>query len=260
MVGAYAHAIKLLCSLCMALVLFPVASNAETFVLATGEYPPYVSSTDPKANMATEIVSAALQAVGHDLQLETMPWARCELEVLNNNYIGTFPFSKTPDREAQFMFSETLYMGGGVFFFNKNRVPDFKYTDDEALSKYKLGLVRGYNWNARFLRTNPTAKIHNNLKAALRQLKSGHIEILPEGEYVGWYTIKKLYPQDYSDFGQCKVIMNSTQSAIMISKGNPRGNRFLKVFNEGMAIIDTNGTLKAIRSQYKTYNIPDSHL
>lgn len=227
-------------------------AQAETFTLATGEYPPYVSSDDPDANLATEIAAAALEATGHQLQLQIMPWARCEVEVLNNRIIGTFPYSNTPERNKQFMFSQPLYIGGGVFFFNKTLVPDFKYTNDEALSEYKLGLVRGYNWNSRFLAVNPNATVHNHLETALRQLKAGRIEVLPEGEYAGWYTIKKLFPEDYSEIGQCKIVMNSTQSGIMVSRSNPKGIKFLKLFNEGMTIIEKNGTLKAIRAKYKS--------
>lgn len=79
-----------------------------------------MSSKKPCANLTTEIVAAALEAAGHQLQLEVLPWTKCESDVLSGKYVGTFPYAKNAEREARYKFSTPIYQSQDVIFLNKN--------------------------------------------------------------------------------------------------------------------------------------------
>ncbi len=229
---------------------FGSTARAETFTLATNEYPPFVSTSDSTANLSVEIVQAAIEAAGHTVQIEIKPWARCEEDVRSGVCVGTFPYVRTKERELSFRFSRPITRTRYVFFYIKNDTPDFQYSDNSDLVNRRLGLVRGYSWNKSFKATDAIVSFHNSLSKAMQLLESGRLNLVPEAEAVGWYTIRKNFPKSMSDFVTSEKPISVLDDMVMVSKTNPRSKFFLSEFNRGLEIIEQNGVLQSILRKY----------
>ena len=108
-------------SLVVALVagswLIAAPAHAESFELVIGDdYPPFVDQGLPNYGLATDIVQTTFRHMGHDTTLVFKPWQRGYEDVASGKYLGTFPYSKNPEREKSFHYSVPLYTFRQFFF------------------------------------------------------------------------------------------------------------------------------------------------
>ena len=84
--------------------------RAETVIVTTGpDEPPFTDRDRPDGGTATRLVMAVFRAMGVEAKLDWLPWRRGYSLTKSGAYQASFPYLETPDRELDFLFSDTLY-------------------------------------------------------------------------------------------------------------------------------------------------------
>ncbi|WP_052190854.1 MULTISPECIES: ABC transporter substrate-binding protein [Chitinibacter] len=92
------------------LLLCSAMVGAEPVKLVTGsDYPPFTDSKLPDGGLATVRVQRAFAAAGVDSELFWRPWANGYKATLQGEFAATFPYIRTPEREAEFLYSQPLF-------------------------------------------------------------------------------------------------------------------------------------------------------
>ncbi len=242
-----------LISLIVYTLCIPATSFAlpEKILLACGEWPPYTSEDLEGGGFANVIVKEALAAMGHEIQVEFLPWTRAMAYVEKHTVLGSFPWAAIKARKTKFCFTAPLFFTETKFFYNKKKMQNVAWLQLEDLKKYRIGAVQDYN----YIPALQDAGIEFEMimlheKSGFKMLMLGGIDLFPSGDIVGWEIIKKVYPGREAEFGTLKKGMGKNFSSVMCSRSNPEANEFIKMFNKGLMQIKKNGTYKQILDKY----------
>ncbi|MGB1236908.1 MAG: substrate-binding periplasmic protein [Pseudomonadales bacterium] len=132
------------------------AARAETWRLASIEWPPYAGAQLPDQGLAVNVLRTALAERGITLEVDFMPWNRAVQRAKQGRYIGYFP-AWPEEVEPGFVASGEVatstvglisYRGSGVVWRGL----------EKALAYYRTGLVSSYVYSPEIsaqLRTQP---------------------------------------------------------------------------------------------------------
>lgn len=228
-----------------------VSAQAETIMITTGEWAPYMSENLPGGGPVSEIITAAYKAEGIDVKFEYYPWKRAISLVETGKALGTSAWSDTEERRAFSVASDPMVSSREVFVYMKKNLPDFDYTNLEDLKKYKLMSLAGYSHEAAFQGAGLKTDSTNNAETALKKLELGRGDLMCENEAVMAGLIKKMYPGRESEFGMSKTAFNEQPLHLLFSKKFPDMDKYLKKFNSGLAKIKQDGTYDKIMTKLK---------
>ncbi|WP_320176268.1 transporter substrate-binding domain-containing protein [Maridesulfovibrio sp.] len=230
------------------LFLFSGSAFAGKIHFAEGEWAPYVSKNLPENGFSTEIVRAALKAVGLEPELEYYPWKRSINLVEAGEAAGSFPWSKTPEREKQLLFSDPLHSTREVLFYMKSKFPDgLKFNSLSDLKTYVIGGTAGYWYEKAFKEAGLKVDYVSDTKTSFKKLERGRVDLIPENELVGWTIIKEMFPGQENKFGATTDTTRSGQMYVIFSKDKAE---LVTMFNEGLKKIKSDGIYSAILKKY----------
>ena len=120
------------------------AMAGETICIANGEWPPYQSETLKQGGVASHIVTEAFAYSDIKVVYHYLPWKRGFEKVRKGKCHGAFLWTKSKEREKDFLFSDTFIQGKSVLFHLKT-LP-LVWNNVEDLKKYRIGGVVGYRY------------------------------------------------------------------------------------------------------------------
>lgn len=171
----------------------------ESITLTNGEWPPYFSQHCLEGGMGTKICTTAFRMAGIQVHYLYMPWKRGLQCARLNQCDGTLGWRRTPDRERDFLISDSLIDTDVVFFHKLGTKFDWKTLED--IGHYRIGGTLGYA----YLKTLESAVERQGgaLEAAptdtlnLMKLAHGRIDLFPCAREVGLFLIRtRLSPCD----------------------------------------------------------------
>ncbi len=228
------------------------ADAAEDFVLMTGnEYPPFADQDLPEGGMATDIVRTAFKRMGFAPDIVFRPWKRGMVEALNGDYLATFPWAHSDEREKGFHFTQQLYSFHQYFF--TNATSEISGSTAEDLQGARLCLPIGYttatleDWMSEGVITlvrPPT------MPACFQMLASDRADVIRVNDLIGWSTVDSLF-DDRSDFRVVDggPVRTSTQFA-MFSRKHPLTPEIMPKFEVELEKMKSDGTLFAIMENH----------
>ena len=225
-------------------------SLPKVITLSTGEWAPYTSKNLPGNGFAAEVVTAILIEMGHEPEYKFYPWKRARVMVEQQKILATFPWSKTAEREKTFIYSESFGSSKTKLFYFKDKLKDVKFKELKDLKKYKIGGTISYAYLEAFSKAGIKVDEASSDELGFRKLKAGRVDFFACDELVGWQLIKKYFPGEVANFGSLEKEISSDGEYMIISKKNPDGKEFLKMFNEGLKKIKANGTYDKILRKY----------
>lgn len=96
-----------ICFLC--LWSYPLFAADHSVLLTTGpDYYPLTDIRNPDGGRATQIVTKVFQRLGKEVKIEWLPWERGYQMTKAGRYQATFPYLKTKEREADFLYSDAF--------------------------------------------------------------------------------------------------------------------------------------------------------
>jgi polar amino acid transport system substrate-binding protein len=122
------------------------AASATSIKLTTVDWPPYVFSDGSGPN--TETVRKIFTRAGVDVEIQVLPWNRAvRLAADDPEWVGVYPEYYSDDIDAEKRGRRCLFsMSFGVspVGFLKRKDSNFTWSFHEDLSRYVVGVVRGY--------------------------------------------------------------------------------------------------------------------
>ena len=111
--------------LCAAFLLCAGTSPiAETFRVAIGEWPPFITSKLSGFGLHTQKVTKALKSEGHNVVYDFLPWRRSLEMTKRGTATATFSWSYVQERNNDYLYSETpIDELMDVYFYRKDRFP-----------------------------------------------------------------------------------------------------------------------------------------
>ncbi|MCP4139551.1 MAG: hypothetical protein GY755_04545, partial [Chloroflexi bacterium] len=145
---------KFMWSMIICCVVLGVAtiSLAETLIVG-GEnaWPPFANSDG--SGIGYDLVAAAFQAVGVEIEFRTAPYKRVMREAKDGEYIAYFHADKNPDNEDAFFWPSAPLFSGHTDYFHHIDRPLSATSEQELKNGERIGLVHGWGYGE-FLLSN----------------------------------------------------------------------------------------------------------
>lgn len=153
----------------MSLITTHLYSNNKIKILRAGEYPPYHYSKKNKKNnnnishkgFLIEVLKETSKLSGIDIEFIYEPsWTRCLHYIKNKKYDAITPIFKTKKRINYMYFFKNSDLIKEINVFAVKKKSNIKYSGNLAsLKEYKIGYVKGYNYDKKFDSYNNLHKI-----------------------------------------------------------------------------------------------------
>jgi polar amino acid transport system substrate-binding protein len=125
------------------------APAAQTIVLTTLEWPPYVGKALPQQGGSAAVVRAALHAVGVEVRFKFVPWPRAvQLGTYGKDYAGYFPAYFEEERSRAALISKPI--GSSPLGLARQATRNLPWNSLDDLVHYRIGVVEGYVNTAEF--------------------------------------------------------------------------------------------------------------
>lgn len=229
-----------------------LAAEGTPFELATGEYPPYVTEAQGGGGAAYEIVWAACRRAGLEPRFTFVPWPRAEALVRQGSVVAAFPYGHTPDREAEFDFSASLYRVRNVLVWRTTvgaPAPRIRVLAD--LRNQTVGAVAGLYILPALAREGISVETTTSLDQAVLMLASGRVDWVVDDQVAIHDAVGRLLPRDVDRFVFQPVPAEAPkENALLVSRAAPRAAALVRRFNEGLAALKASGEYQTLVARW----------
>lgn len=198
---------------------------------------------------ANDIVRAAYRAVGIDISLRVVPYARCKRMVMSGSAAGCFNMSREQENARDVIFAKTpLFTVWAQYFYSAER-PLAARREAELPSGTRVGTVLGYEYPQSTAGLREQGVVFEAAKSEednLRKLAAGRIDAaiinLDESK-----TASYIVARAGADGKVVRAFRSSPfGSYIGFSRRNPKGPWACVKFNEGYELLRKSGELQRI--------------
>ncbi|MGL4838501.1 MAG: substrate-binding periplasmic protein [Shewanella sp.] len=231
-------------------------TKADTLTLTSLLWPPYSGEQLVEQGVSIAVTRAALQVMGHQLEVDFYPWSRAIklTTVPNSPYMGYLP-EYYYDTE-QFVFSRTIGTSPLGLVEAKSRPISWSVIAD--LTRYRLGVVKNYvNTNALddmikagLQPVEPvTSDEHNIRKVAAGRVDAAVIDVNVLRYLLTHYTLQPL-----SDKVQMNRRYLAEKPLYIAFRNTEQGRHWRDIVDQGLAQIDIEGIINQRLYQDKRWN------
>ncbi|GAA5314845.1 MAG: transporter substrate-binding domain-containing protein [Candidatus Pelagadaptatus aseana] len=161
------------------LLLTSLGLNAKevltVFTADNGAPKHYLDSDGQVKGYAVDIAREAIERVGLTPRLVARPWKRAQQEAMLGKGVIT-GFSRTPSREAYYLFTEPLFSDRVLLIYNSRNPITFNAYND--LAGLRIGISRGSNYSGEFNQMRPLLIMDEDSShiQRLRKLLAGRLD------------------------------------------------------------------------------------
>lgn len=237
--------------------------QTSTVRLSWGEWPPFHSASLPFYGLYSHIVQEVFAAVGVTVEYTDHPWIRAYKMALSGELDGTVVWTRTPDRESNFIFSDPIDEGCVVYFYKKET--QFEWKTFQDLAKYIIGATRGYRAQdeLEFIRHSGiplTYEITSSDLQNMKKLVAGRIDAFTCHRVVGNHLLRHQFSEQDAEMVtyHAKPMFCDDYYAIFPKEKMIQSQQWVRLFNEGLKKIKANGTYQEIMEAFRNgaYELP----
>lgn len=227
--------------LCFLLVWPRLAAGSEEapdrLLVATGEWPPFISSEVDNFGPLSERVADIFRDMGYEIEIQVVPWKRAYELTMKGYYPASFAWFWTEKRAGELLVpDQPLQAFDHSVFYSQARYPDgldgeFSSLADLASSPYRIVGINGYWYVSEFEKLGAALHLAPNVESAFRLLRAGRYDIFLENREVGFWEIRKgLGPSAEPEFRTTGSVP-AGDLYVMFSPAHPRGRDLLDAYN-----------------------------
>lgn len=127
------------------LLMLPAGLKAETWKIASAEFPPYSGPDLPGQGIAISALRKVLESKGIKVEVEFYPWGRSKRIAARSDFVGFFPAWPEEVRE-NFMPSKGIVESKVGLLYMKERPPKWKNME-ELFRDYQICLIQNYRFS-----------------------------------------------------------------------------------------------------------------
>jgi polar amino acid transport system substrate-binding protein len=237
-----------------ALLLFALClpSQAASLRLVTGDdYAPFTGQDLPGGGMLTQVVQAALSQRGLAHELDWRPWNRGYLQTLQGRYDATFPYVRTPEREAEYLYSEALFVAQQHIF---SRADDpIELDQPSSLHGRRLCYPLGWQPPKVLQELLDQGQLSRHSPAGLtecaRLLLLGRDDFFISDLRLG-ETALRLSGSDPARFRRSSSAISNSTLHLIVPRNHPQGAQLIEQFNLGLAALQASGRYQQLIDGY----------
>ncbi|SIO01621.1 ABC transporter substrate-binding protein [Salinivibrio sp. ES.052] len=239
------------------LVLFfiPIAIQAHTLRLTSGEYAPFISQSISGGGPITEIVMQTAQEADFDVSLGYFPWHESMSLAQQGKWDGTIGWAYTPERADNFIYSDPIYTES-VGFFHLTTL-DFDWQLPRDLDGLSIGVTKGFidvKALEELQKSGIDVKIQEFLeeKNKINALLNRQIDVALGNLDV----LKKVIAQHVASSEQQRLVhhprpMRITPLYVLFSRANKSGYDNAARFNKALRQLKADGRYQSIWSKFR---------
>lgn len=219
---------------------------------AENDWHPYSGDRDGRAQgMTVDLVAAAFAAVGVEVQFDLLPYARCMAQTRNGVTVACFNTTRTALIENDYLWPARPMFSERFLIYARS---DDRHTGGPLhvrdLEGQKVAVTRGYEYGSEFdanarIQRIVTSRDENNFELLLR--RRARYTLAPDA------NTRLLLQRRPEMAGRFKVVGALSYFGIYtaFSRHHADSQAALAAFDEGMKVINANGTAKAIQERWK---------
>lgn len=239
--------------LLLALLLsLPAYVQADSLRLVTGDdYAPFTGKALPAGGMLTQLVQRALAKRQISSSLDWRPWNRGYLKTLQGEYDATFPYVRSPQREAEYLYSAPLFIAEQYLF---SRASEPIELDDPASMQGKR-LCYPLGWQPPKIiqdlldRNLLTRHSPAGLKECASLLLLGRDDFFVSDKRLGEAALQ-LTGAPAQHFRRSSTALNSSALHLIVPRTHPRAAAIIEQFNRGLAALHASGEYQRLIEAY----------
>ncbi len=236
--------------------LFSMAQAVDSLTIcARSDGPPkhFIDSSGKVSGYAAEIAMAVASDAGFAVELKSNPWKRAQEEARKGNCIIT-GFSRTQQRQAEFLFTDALYIDRILLW---QRIEDARSFDSYAdLVGLKIGIAKGSRYSGEFEANRQNLSLVEALNSSkvLQLLQGGRIDAaIISGDRA---SVRYLSQRDgiaVSDLqpAERSVSLDPNHLGVPLSLKSADAEIVLDRLNRSVVSLKASGTLEQILGRYR---------
>lgn len=208
-------------------------------LFVSGEYAPYVYKENGVIKGTSyDQLKRVLDEMKVPYDIEVVSWSRGLYMLDTGEAFATFPYAKSPDREAQYLFSNAFDRSdlkqNYVYGCQQPGKSKLQLDSLEDLKTLRVGGVYGYYYLERFKNLGLTIDLSVNEQECLAKLKDDKIDVAVFDPIVANYLIATYFNNGINRFYQTKLAVNPEQTGdfLMMDRDNPKAQDFINAFNQ----------------------------
>lgn len=233
-------------------LLSSVSAAAEPLRLVSGpDYVPYADPQLPSGGLTTALVLAALAA--EDIPAEAPqfePWKRGYQDVLAGQFDATFPYLRSPQREADMLYSDPIYDILSVALFRAGSGHD--YAGPASLKGLSLCLPIGYGAAPPIAALIAAGAVHveqpTTPDLCLMELAEGRVDVFISAADLIEQRVVALFGAS-SPFARARMSVDRQSLHLIAPRTNPDAADLIRRFNAGLAALHKSGRYDEIVRQ-----------
>ena len=120
--------------------------SQEKIRIAIGEWPPFIGAALPHYGVVPQLISEAFATQGVSVDYGFFPWKRAYTEVKQGRWQASAIWGRTPEREADCLFSAVVYRDEVVLFYRRDKPIswDGSLAEAEQLKGLRIGIPKEF--------------------------------------------------------------------------------------------------------------------
>ncbi|WP_158218160.1 substrate-binding periplasmic protein [Roseateles puraquae] len=235
-----------------------MAKTRTVVIGAEDDWYPYSAEVNGRPEGITvELVTAAFRAIGVEVRLESVPYVRCMAQTRTGSLVACFNTTRTVQIENDYawparpMFEERFL----IWALADAPTPRAGGLQVRDLEGQPVAVTRGYEYGSEFdgntrIQRVVTSHDENNFRLLLRGRAA--YTLAPD------INARLLFKRQPDLAGKFKVVGQLSAFGIYtaFSRRHPQSAEMLAAFDEGMKIIQANGTARAIHERWRQRAAP----
>lgn len=230
----------------------PAHADTRTLSMALGtDYAPWVDREMEGHGLATRAIVMAAERGGiADFEVEWVPWSRAIGQVRQGTSDVTFPWLKTEEREAEFLFTDRPLVTQGDYAWTLASTADVNSPDDMAGKT--MCIPNGYAVVATAAAFQEAGQLSiedpPDMAGCFRLLNAGRVDFVMsiEGEALEAMAAAGLAKDAIH---RSTEPMNVTDFYALVGKQNPDAQAIIDLLDEGLSAIIDDGSLQALYAE-----------
>lgn len=205
----------------------------------------FVTDKEKEGGFLIAITKAALARVGHEVDIEFLPWARAAHRVMEGQSEALLGVYHSEERARKLLYTHVVGRSDMVFF--KLKSSNIVFNSLEDLKPYVVGTIIGAAYppefeGAHYITKEPVSDYVTNI----RKLVAGRVALFVEKKHVVLNTLRTQFPQEVARIDILPVPLRENLYYNAFSKAYPNFKENVADFNRGLKMIIDDGTYAAI--------------
>jgi len=226
--------------------------SSNNLVVATSPYPPFIIYNEKDKSLSgvdIEIIKEIFKRNNINVEFKITTW-NTSLKMIEEGLSDILPTISYNSKRKDFLDFTIPYRDTSKYIFLTKKVTDVKINNYDDLHKYKIGIIKGYNYSKRFNSDNLINKIENsNEDTMFDKLLKGQVDAILINDFSGKYYSK------INKLGNSLTIQKlcfeekDSDTRLGFSKKNDL-SIYLQQFEAGYANLLNDGTIDEILKKY----------